>query len=200
MFAGTKQRPRGNVEMLTACAAHRHGFFVRALAFSSCYLSKWRTPCRVSCICLDVSRVVQRSEPTASVWEIPNGIDGADRWNDAIACPGTSKIEKRFIGETGKSIWRIFGASRAIAKRIVVILSFAAASIPLWPTNLLLLRTGFTSARLSGFIAARLFFSIADARVRTVRLISFALRRRHVRRMDRGSRNGETTFTSQLKY
>jgi len=71
--------------------------------------------------------------------------------------------------------------AHAIANQIVIILSFAATSIPLWPANLLqsLLRTGFASVLLSGFIAARLFFTIADANS-TSNFVYDLLWRRHV--------------------
>jgi len=118
------------------------------------------------------------------------------------ACPGTLRKSRSFIGETGKSIRRILGScNRETDSRNLVLRSGVNTSLAGEPSPKRLLRTGFTSARLSGFIAARLFFSIADARVRTVRLISFATRygARHVRRTDRVSRAVPATEKLHLR-
>jgi len=166
MFAGTRRRPRASrgLEQRARESIQSHGCVIVPP------LEKRRRPGRVSCIRLDTSRAIERS-----LTEWTEQIDGATR-SFARVPWHASKIEK--LHQRNRQIDLAIFSARAIAKRIVVILSFAAASIPLWPANprQSLLRTGFTSARLSGFIAARLFFSIADARVRTVRLISFATR------------------------
>lgn len=99
------------------------------------------------------------------------------------------------------------GINHAIANQIVVILSFAAASISLWPANLLqsLLRTGFTSVPGVQFYCSSPIFSVSRTRASANCTSNFAsswllAMRRHVLKSNRSTRISHITSLRNLYY